>query len=193
MYELFILAFLMRWPTHGYMIAKIINDMIGPFAKVSNGRLYPLLAKLEEQGLIAVADDAPDGHHDRRQRPYKITAAGRQRFHRLMMDTASNPGEYQKLFWLKMPFFDFLEPAERLYLIEHYLAYCQAHVFHITAEMEDLAREVAQQRFMTSTQLEATLCAMRHFKSQWRLEFEHAKELREQEAEQADLTGNSGL
>ena len=55
MYELIILSLLMRWNAHGYLIASIINDMIGPYAKVSNGRLYPLLAKLEEQGLIEKA------------------------------------------------------------------------------------------------------------------------------------------
>ena len=43
MYELMILTFLMRGPMHGYLIANII-DISGPFAEVSNGRLYPLLA-----------------------------------------------------------------------------------------------------------------------------------------------------
>ncbi len=37
LYELIILAQLMRQPAHGYLIAKIINDMIGPYAHVSNG------------------------------------------------------------------------------------------------------------------------------------------------------------
>lgn len=40
MYELIILSLLMREPLHGYLIAKIINDMIGPIAKVSHGWLY---------------------------------------------------------------------------------------------------------------------------------------------------------
>src|SRR5215472_4008569 len=57
MYELVILGFLMRMPYHGYLIAKIINDMIGPFARLSNGRLYPLLAKLEQEGLISPAPE----------------------------------------------------------------------------------------------------------------------------------------
>jgi DNA-binding PadR family transcriptional regulator len=41
MYELIILSLLMRSPAHGYLIAKIINDMFGPYTKISNGRLYP--------------------------------------------------------------------------------------------------------------------------------------------------------
>ena len=54
MYELIILSLLMREPIHGYLIAKIINDMIGPIAKVSHGWLYPRLAKLEQEGLIVL-------------------------------------------------------------------------------------------------------------------------------------------
>ena len=49
MYELIILALLRYHHFHGYLIAKIINDIVGPYAKISNGRLYPLLAKLEKE------------------------------------------------------------------------------------------------------------------------------------------------
>ena len=52
MYELIILSLLMRFPMHGYLIAKIANDLIGPWAKISVGSFYPLLSKLEQQGYI---------------------------------------------------------------------------------------------------------------------------------------------
>ena len=52
MYELMILSILIRQQAHGYLIASIINDIIGPYARLSNGRLYPLLAKLEEAGYV---------------------------------------------------------------------------------------------------------------------------------------------
>ena len=182
MYELFILAFLMRGPMHGYKMASIINDMIGPLAKVSNGRLYPLLSKLEHDGLIAPADDAPAGKpSDRRQRPFTLTSAGRKRFHQVMMDTTSNPGDYPKLFWLKVQFLEFLQPSERLYLLDHYLNYCQTHIFHVQSEMADLAEEARAKQFMTAEQLQTTLYTMEHLLSQWRLEFEHARDWRERE------------
>src|SRR5712664_3877614 len=120
MYEFFILAQLMHGYAHGYLIAKIINDMIGPYARVSSGRLYPLLAKLEQGGLIAVTEDstsAPRG--DRQLRVYQITNAGRMRFYTLMRDTSSNPGEYQKLFAHKVSAFGFITPVDRLRLIDH--------------------------------------------------------------------------
>src|SRR5579885_3668051 len=179
MYELIILSLLMRYPMHGYLIAKIINNIIGPFAKVSNGRLYPLLAKLETEGMILAIDGvaAPE-RHERRQRAFQITEAGRQRFHQLMMDTTSNPGDYHNIFWMKVQFFEFLQPAEQLYLIDHYINYCQAHIFFLTSEMDDLARRAPAKGFMTPHQLEITLEAMQHIQNRWRLELEQAKSWR---------------
>ncbi|MGH2510148.1 MAG: PadR family transcriptional regulator, partial [Ktedonobacteraceae bacterium] len=104
MYELFILSLLVRFPAHGYLIAHILNDVIGPYAKISNGRLYPLLAKLEKSGLIEVRAEAnQEQHGERNSREYQITEAGYKRFHTLMLDTTSNPGEYQRIFTHKVP------------------------------------------------------------------------------------------
>lgn len=175
MYELIILSHLMRQPMHGYRMSRIINDMIGPFARVSHGRFYPLLGKLEADGLIAATDDAPDApRNNRRQRTFRITDTGRARWHDLMLDTSSNPGEYSKLFWQKVPFLDDLAPTERLYLLDHYLHYCQTHIFHLTTEMDDLEREVARGQYMTADQLTATLHVFRHHLAQWRLDHDHA-------------------
>lgn len=189
MYEFIILQRLMEMPMHGYLIAKILNDIIGPFAKVSNGRLYPLLIKLEQDGLIEAADDAQACQQwpsDRRQHPYRITEAGRKRFHQLMMDTTSNPGDYGRLFWLKVQSFDDLQAAERLYLTDHYLNYCQTHFFHLKTEMADLAEENARQHFFTPERLEATLYTMRHYLEQWRLELDSAHSLRERVVARAE-------
>lgn len=186
MYELIILSLLMRWPAHGYLITKIINDMIGPYAKLSNGRLYPLLAKLEVAGLIVANDETVKTHKgERRVRSYKITEDGRKRFHDLMLDTTSNPGEYQKLFLQKVPVLEFLKPTERLYLVDHYINYCQAHVLHLTAEAEALVREVNAKAFMSSSQLETTVNVMQHVADQWHLDLEWARSLREKEVAQS--------
>jgi DNA-binding PadR family transcriptional regulator len=194
MYEFIILAQLMHGPAHGYLIAKILNDMIGPYARLSPGRLYPLLAKLEQNGLIAAASDVQKGQQgDRQLRIYQITDAGQMRFQVLMRDTSSNPGDYQRLFAHKVTAFRFISPAERLRLIEHYLNYCQAHIFHLQGEAEDLVREAAisnqrefvYQRLNTYT-LEAILNVMQHTIDQWQLELAWAKSLREREVAQAE-------
>lgn len=181
MYELVILSFLMRGPIHGYLIAKIINDMIGPFARLSNGRLYPLLAKLEEQGLIVVADDLPDARNDRRQRTFKITEAGRERFQALMMDTTSNPGEYSRIFWYKVASLHLLAEEKRLYLLDHYITFCQSHLFHVEHEMADLERHLGQPPLRSVEQLHDTLRAMRHTRDVWQLELANARSVRNDE------------
>ena len=183
MYELIILSHLMLQPAHGYLIASIINDSIGPYARISNGRLYPLLAKLEKTGLIALYTKAPDGQQgDRQLRTYEITEAGRRRFHELMMNTTSNPGEYQKLFLQKVTMFELLKSSERLRLIDHYINYCQAHVLHITAEADDLAqRSPDWGQEWDPEHFKAIIEVMQHMVDQWQLELDWAKTLRERE------------
>lgn len=188
MYELIILLLLMRFPMHGYLIAHIINDMIGPYARISNGRLYPLLAKLEKDGLIEADDEGEQARGERNSRRYRITEEGRWRFHTLMMDTTSNPGEYQRIFTHKVAAFGFLKPAERLYLIDRYINYCQAHVLHLTAESEDMQKKDYQEYKHDSPALEAVLEVMKHIQDQWQLELTWAKRLRAEEVSRQKVT-----
>ncbi len=191
MYELIILSLLMRHPAHGYLISKIINDIIGPYAKISNGRLYPLLAKLEKAGLIMFETGKEAVNPPEYARPlhtYQITEAGRQRFHQLMMDITSNPGEYQKLFAQKVAYFDLLSTADRLRLIDHYLTYCHTHILHLTAEAQDMITNQAEYK-KHSSQLNAIVEVMHHLIDQWQLELAWAKHLREKAeiSEQIDM------
>jgi DNA-binding PadR family transcriptional regulator len=175
MYELIILTQLMRGPRHGYVIAKVINDIIGPYAKISNGRLYPLLAKLEETNLIVASDEGEPG--ERSVRTYKITASGIERFKAMMMDTQSNPGEYQKIFTLKVSAFSFISASERIYLIEHFLNYCQSHVLHLRAELNDLI----QNKRLDDGNLERIQELMSHRIKHWQLDFDFGNYLYQKE------------
>lgn len=181
MYELIVLSLLARFcVAHGYLIASIINDIIGPYARISNGRLYPLLAKLEESGLIELneASSQEELRGERYSRSYRITEAGRKRLHALLLDTTSNPGEYQRIFWQKVTVLSHLKPSERLYLIDHYINYCQAHVLHLKAESEDL---IEGNYSHSRDEMTATLDVMKHMADQWRLELTWALRLREEE------------
>lgn len=192
MYELVILTFLMRGPMHGYLIAGILNDMIGPYAKVSHGRLYPLLARLEAAGLIAADGNAAgESPRDRRQRRFRITEAGRARFRQLMLDTTSNPGDYRTLFWIKAPFLGYLSAGERLHILDHYIHYCRAHLFHLTGERDELAREALAKAYMRPDELEATLAVIDHYLRGWQLERDDALALRARETARAASAGVS--
>ncbi len=182
MYELIILSQLMLGSRHGYLIAKIINDTIGPYARLSPGRLYPLLAKMEQNGLIeADGTVAKKQQRDHQSRAYKITEAGRMRFSILMKDTSLSPGEYQKLFAHKVSSFSFIAPIERIALLDHYIHYCQAHVFHQQSEADDLARNGLSYETMDPARLEFTLEVVRHSIEGWQHEIEWAQNLRAKE------------
>ncbi len=182
MYELIILSLLMREPFHGYLISKIINDIIGPVAKVSHGWLYPRLAKLEREGLIVASLEGDAGKQGERQlRTYQITEDGRKRFYQLMMDTTSNPGEYSKFFWQKVSSLAYLHPAERLHLIDHYINYCQTHILHLKAQAKNLVEGEVQYHAMDLTQLEATLHILRRSTNHWQVDLEYANSLHEKE------------
>jgi DNA-binding PadR family transcriptional regulator len=138
MYELIILSLLCRGAVHGYLISSVIDDVVGPFARASNGRIYPLLSKLEEDGLITVDhEETSDG--GRVSRTFEISATGRVRFRQLMMDTASSPREYRDLFAFKVTAFDQIESADRVALLQHYIEFARAHVRHLEAQGRDLA------------------------------------------------------
>lgn len=174
MYELIILGFLMRSMSHGYRIAKIINDMIGPYAKFSSGRLYPLFDKLEQTGLIQSVENDSD-EQAQRHRTFQITDAGRQRFYQLMMDTTSNLGDYRRVFGFKFVFFDSLTIDEQVHLFEHFVHVCQTHVYHLEHEIEDLKHRVDTLGAYISNPLKI----MEHMKEQWETEIEWANRMRE--------------
>jgi DNA-binding PadR family transcriptional regulator len=71
LYELFILGCLMSQPFHGYLLRRLLSVAIGPARQISWGVLYPLMRRLEDDGLIASVasgDAAEDG--ERQQRVY---------------------------------------------------------------------------------------------------------------------------
>jgi DNA-binding PadR family transcriptional regulator len=184
MYELVILAQLMAYPAHGYLIAKIINDIIGPYARLSSGRLYPLLAKLEQNGLIVVDTETQSGQRgDRHLRIYKITEAGRLRFHLLMRDTSSNPGDYHELFRIKVTAFEFISPVERLRLIDHYIHYCQAHIHHLHSEIDAMWRDSQDypQLVASPYRTQCIIDSMEHSIVCWQLEQDWARSLHTRE------------
>ncbi|MGH2494482.1 MAG: PadR family transcriptional regulator [Ktedonobacteraceae bacterium] len=204
MYEFILLAQLMNGPAHGYLIAKIINDIIGPFARLSYGRLYPLLAKLEENGLISSEVDSAGGkQRDRHLRIYTITDAGHMRFQLLMNDTNLNPGEYQKLFAYKVTAFRHVTRTERLRLIEHYINHCQTNIFHLRAEAEDMVVKAVQMEELREQSpelargfsrldnysLENIVNVLQHSSDQWQLALEWARQLKAKEMALASQAG----
>ena len=71
-----ILKTLTRGPSHGYAVAKYIEETSGDAVLVEEGSLYPALYRLERRGLV----EAEWGTSElgRRAKLYRLTDAGRE-------------------------------------------------------------------------------------------------------------------
>jgi DNA-binding PadR family transcriptional regulator len=67
--RLYLLALLEDGPRHGYEIIKALSDRFGGTYSPSAGTVYPRLAKLEAEGLVATQSEG-------RRTIYRLTAAG---------------------------------------------------------------------------------------------------------------------
>jgi DNA-binding PadR family transcriptional regulator len=180
MYELLVLALLMHWPLHAYLIAEIANHILGPWERISRGTLSSLLTKLEQAGLIAPADPTQVPFStDRPSRVFALTATGRERFYQLMMDTTSNQGTYQRLFRIKALNLEYVSPEDQLSLVDHYVSYCQMGLRYQQAEAQDFVTNPIKQGSVSSFYSTVALDLMELVSQQWRLELTWAQRLRE--------------
>jgi transcriptional regulator len=74
--DLMVLKTLSWAPTHGYGIARWIEQCTDDVLQVEEGSLYPALHKLEERGFI-VADWGVT-ENNRRAKFYRLTATGKK-------------------------------------------------------------------------------------------------------------------
>jgi len=180
MYELLVLALLMHWPLHAYLISEIANHILGPWEHISRGTLSSLLTKLEQAGLIAPADPAQVPFPtDRPSHVFKLTSMGRERFYQLMMDTTSNQGTYQRLFRIKALNLEYVSAEDRLSLVDHYLSYCQMGLRYQRAEAQDFMTNPIKHESVSSFYSAVALDLMDLVSQQWQLELAWAQRLRE--------------
>jgi PadR family transcriptional regulator PadR len=71
-----ILKALLTGPTHGYGIARWVEDTAGDVVRIEEGSLYPALRRLEDKGLIRSSWGLSE--NKRRARFYTITVPGRK-------------------------------------------------------------------------------------------------------------------
>ena len=71
-----ILKTLVRGPSHGYAIARFLEDTTGDALLIEEGSLYPALYRLERRGFV----EAEWGTSElgRRAKLYRLTSAGRR-------------------------------------------------------------------------------------------------------------------
>ncbi|HWH51452.1 MAG TPA: PadR family transcriptional regulator [Gemmatimonadaceae bacterium] len=74
--DLLVLKTLSWGSTHGYGIARWIQDVTGDVLRVEEGSLYPALHRLEKRGWIDASWGLSD--NNRRAKYYRLTSRGRQ-------------------------------------------------------------------------------------------------------------------
>jgi PadR family transcriptional regulator PadR len=82
--EVLILTALERGAGHGYQLALGLEEESGGFFEFKHGTLYPILHKLEKDGLIegTWSDEGPRA----RRRHYRVTAKGHEHARELRED-----------------------------------------------------------------------------------------------------------
>jgi DNA-binding PadR family transcriptional regulator len=145
-YELFVLGELIGGPHHGYLLHEILGKILGPFRKASWGALYPLLHRLEEEGLIVpdaqTKRDDLEGKRSRRYL-YRITQAGRDRFQALILEPIPYEAYETDLFIGKLGYFDFITAQQQQAILHHHHGYLQAQMDYIQEALRQVMANTA--------------------------------------------------
>lgn len=71
-----VLAILQRGPSYGYAIIQAVRELSGGELEWSEGMLYPVLHRLEDQELISSYEGK--GETGRKRKYYRLTSAGKR-------------------------------------------------------------------------------------------------------------------
>lgn len=123
--DLKILGFLNEGPLHGYELRRRIGELDGPGRPVSEGSLYPALARLERSGFVRRSQEP--GARGRMRRRVEITPAGRERLHDLLRHPTEAEMSHLPHFLIVLAFLSQLpDPAERRAVLRRRLAILEA-------------------------------------------------------------------
>lgn len=126
-------------PCTAYRVRCELKKAPSSHWQASAGSLYPLLARLEEEGLVASAPDSDDG---RGRRLLNVTSAGRKALKQWMLSGTSlelissvTDPVRSRTFFLGL-----LGPVEQLRLVDEFIAGLQDYCVETTAHLEGLDR-----------------------------------------------------
>jgi DNA-binding PadR family transcriptional regulator len=159
-YELFLLGKLLARPWYGYEFHQVLNAFVGPPRQISWGTIYPLFRRMQARGFIhpishQTSEDGPDRH------AYTITAAGKRRFHELMIEERKTNADYRETFRAKVGNFSRVDNATRKSVTRNYLQRIVSIQAHTTRQY-DLVQHVAT---LNEDERTMILRAIRHERS----------------------------
>jgi len=155
MLRLATLGLLHQKSLNGYRLKQQLETFMDGCLCANYGAIYPLLKRLEEQGEIILSEDTIDLGQVRKA--YSLTALGRAQWHQEML---AHPQEgwvnSRSRFLIKFFFFSYLQPEERVQLLEHRLMTCRLRLTHkqAIAPSTDFFQATIQQRAIAVIQSE---------------------------------------
>jgi DNA-binding PadR family transcriptional regulator len=112
--EILILRHLSRRPTHGYELRKRIEQTTG--IVINNNSLYPALKRFVEAGAVLMTVEQQQARPPRHV--YQLTDIGRELLHDLIAELPPALAGDDLEFLTRLGQFEFLEPAERLAILD---------------------------------------------------------------------------
>jgi DNA-binding PadR family transcriptional regulator len=112
-----IVGLLMDRPTHAYALKKLLAPRVSPSEQINDGVLYPLLTKLESEGIIRGREEVSAGK--RKRTIFSVTAKGETAFLAWLESDADESDEPAYDFFMghpllvKVQFFSRLPPRRR--------------------------------------------------------------------------------
>ncbi|MCL2768890.1 MAG: PadR family transcriptional regulator [Solirubrobacterales bacterium] len=87
-----LLGLLVDRPDHAYALKRRLSPGLARKQLINDGVLYPLLAKLEADGLAKSVERSGRGRAGRARRVYSVTPAGRAEFRRWLLSEEDEQG-----------------------------------------------------------------------------------------------------
>jgi DNA-binding PadR family transcriptional regulator len=134
--RLVILGLLRQQPLHGYELKHIIEEHMGDWTNIAFGSIYFALKKLSEEGFVEQAGIEQQGNRPSRM-IYKLTAAGRQEFMRLLRETWRELERHYYAIDIGLAFMDALPLEEVTGYLEGRVAALEEVVQHISDHREE--------------------------------------------------------
>jgi DNA-binding PadR family transcriptional regulator len=97
-----ILGFLIDQPMHGYALKRALSPALPPDRRINDGVLYPLLKRMEAEGLVSGRVERRERAPDRRV--FHPTEAGRRAFREWLESAVGEEDEVEYDFMVGHPF-----------------------------------------------------------------------------------------
>lgn len=137
MYDLFVLGQLMDESMSGYLMRRILQQIVGRQRKISFGMIYPLFKRLSEANYITLRQDNTVGH---KQKVATITDEGRKRFLELMKLAVPINSNVEFTYSVKFRNFHQIDTSLQLEILQAYQIYLLNNQKMLKQQESDLAK-----------------------------------------------------